>query len=248
MDFEQVIISLYCLFSIVSLTSGEDCLKIDQCSCKTSQGAVDLHPLANDQENPRFTVVGGGYTYDYEPCKELTKPCATKTSGVAVCQRNTDNSYIAGDVDSATFSGVPFGNSRLNLTYTSENGGVLRKSVFHIVCVTTESGKLVSVKEDPPGSGVYLFELQTKYACLSPITPDNNKKHISTGSVLLIIFFVLITVYLVGGILFMKFFAGAQGVELIPNYEFWSSLPGYIKDGCMFTCRGCKTESSYSQI
>ena len=37
----------------------------------------------------------------------------------------------------------------------------------------------------------------------------------------------------------------ARGVEAIPNIEFWRSLPGLIKDGCVFSwskitglCRG----------
>lgn len=42
-------------------------------------------------------------------------------------------------------------------------------------------------------------------------------------------FFVLLVVYLVAGILFMKYRRGATGKEVIPNLEFWSSLPGLIK-------------------
>ena len=42
-------------------------------------------------------------------------------------------------------------------------------------------------------------------------------------------FFVVLVVYLVAGILFMKYRRGATGKEVIPNVEFWSSLPGLIK-------------------
>ena len=42
-------------------------------------------------------------------------------------------------------------------------------------------------------------------------------------------FAVLVVVYFVGGVLFQKYARGAQGAELIPNYEFWSDFPGLIK-------------------
>lgn len=42
-------------------------------------------------------------------------------------------------------------------------------------------------------------------------------------------FFVLLTVYSVGGILFMKFVKNSTGIEMIPNLSFWKSLPGNIK-------------------
>ena len=42
-------------------------------------------------------------------------------------------------------------------------------------------------------------------------------------------FFVILVIYLVAGILFMKYKRGATGKEVIPNIEFWTSLPGLIK-------------------
>jgi len=73
--------------------------------------------------------------------------------------------------------------------------------------------------------------------------PSNNETSsgLSTGSVLLIIFFVVVVVYVVGGILFNRLYRNATGINLIPNLEFWGSLPGLTKDGIMFvvsTIRG----------
>ena len=45
-------------------------------------------------------------------------------------------------------------------------------------------------------------------------------------------FSVLVVVYIVGGVLFMKFARGAEGKEVIPNVNFWSELPGNIKVVC----------------
>ena len=40
-----------------------------------------------------------------------------------------------------------------------------------------------------------------------------------------------LTVYFLVGFLFLKFARGAEGVEAIPQGEFWLSLPGLVKDG-----------------
>jgi len=40
---------------------------------------------------------------------------------------------------------------------------------------------------------------------------------------------VLLIVYFVGGILLLRYWRGARGLEQIPNFEFWKSLPGLIK-------------------
>ena len=42
-------------------------------------------------------------------------------------------------------------------------------------------------------------------------------------------FLSVLFVYLVGGVLFNKFQRGATGKELVPNYSFWSELPGLVK-------------------
>ena len=42
-------------------------------------------------------------------------------------------------------------------------------------------------------------------------------------------FSVLVVLYLVVGMLFMKFGRGAQGKEVIPNVDLWIALPGYVK-------------------
>jgi hypothetical protein len=36
-------------------------------------------------------------------------------------------------------------------------------------------------------------------------------------------------VYLIGGLLYNKFAKGASGVEMVPNVDFWKTLPGLAK-------------------
>ena len=40
---------------------------------------------------------------------------------------------------------------------------------------------------------------------------------------------VAATVYLIGGFIFKHFYLNAQGVEIIPNYSFWSDFPLLVR-------------------
>jgi hypothetical protein len=50
-------------------------------------------------------------------------------------------------------------------------------------------------------------------------------------------FFVLLVVYLVAGILILRFGRGARGVEQIPNVDFWKELPLLVKVRLIFHLR-----------
>ena len=40
---------------------------------------------------------------------------------------------------------------------------------------------------------------------------------------------MFVVIYVVGGILVMRFVRGARGVEMIPHYTFWSDFPLLIR-------------------
>ena len=43
-------------------------------------------------------------------------------------------------------------------------------------------------------------------------------------------FFVLLFVYLIGGIVIKKYKMGVESMpEMIPNYEFWAGIPSLVK-------------------
>jgi len=77
--------------------------------------------------------------------------------------------------------------------------------------------------------------------------PGTVPSGLSPGDVMLIIFFCGFGVYFIIGILVKRFHMGETGAQMIPNVEFWSGLPGLVKDGFMFLinkCRGRNTEYS----
>ncbi|XP_038068347.1 uncharacterized protein LOC119737801 [Patiria miniata] len=84
---------------------------------------------------------------------------------------------------------------------------------------------------------------------------ERQTSSLSAGTIIIIIFFCLLAVYLIGGVIFNKF-SGTSGKELIPNYDTWNRLPEDVMLGCGFffnciTCQaGTQTSShdSYDKI
>ncbi|KAJ8354988.1 hypothetical protein SKAU_G00225550 [Synaphobranchus kaupii] len=104
-----------------------------------------------------------------------------------------------------------------------QNGGV---SAGELSVVMEEKGK--------DNNCFYLFELDSSAVCPAiPAIPS----HLSVGSVLLIVGFSFLAVYLIGGFLYQRLVVGAKGVEQFPNYTFWQEIGNLTADGCDFVCR-----------
>ncbi|KAK3097066.1 hypothetical protein FSP39_006078 [Pinctada imbricata] len=78
-------------------------------------------------------------------------------------------------------------------------------------------------------------------ACVT-LTPAEKLNLLSAGSVLIIIFFVSLTIYFLFGSVF-NYCRGYRGKDVIPQSEFWVDLPVLVADGIIFTCRCGKSES-----
>lgn len=127
--------------------------------------------------------------------------------------------------------------------YHSHCNNVERLAVVLITCDPgVEKGSIKVIEEyrnstkDDRGNLVplecyYLFELNNDAACTV------KAKHLSPGSILLIILIVLGSAYLLLGFLYQRYVAGAKGLEQIPNYDFWRNCGSLQADGCNFMCR-----------
>ncbi|GFS30430.1 cation-dependent mannose-6-phosphate receptor, partial [Trichonephila inaurata madagascariensis] len=89
----------------------------------------------------------------------------------------------------------------------------------------------------------YLFELGSNVSCTvkkEEILPQK----LSSGSVFCILFFTVVSVYLICGFLYKRIVIGAKGMEQIPNYTFWRDFGNLQADGCDYICRcGPRQES-----
>ncbi|XP_029928961.1 cation-dependent mannose-6-phosphate receptor [Myripristis murdjan] len=109
-----------------------------------------------------------------------------------------------------------------------------RKAIVMISCNRkTEMGPLEVILEDRDRKEdcFYLFELDSSVVC--PVL----QSHLSIGSIILIIGFCLLAVYLIGGFLYQRLVVGAKGMEQFPNYAFWVEVGNLTADGCDFVCR-----------
>jgi len=115
--------------------------------------------------------------------------------------------------------------------------GVPRSMQIDFVCSPNSGTGKVTYVDENKTTFRYYFLWTTQYACTnSPNIPSGSSGDdgLSGGSIFLIIFFVCVFVYFAAGIAYKKFKVHAEGIELLPNTEFWISFPGLIKDGCLF--------------
>ncbi|KAL9966638.1 hypothetical protein ACROYT_G024746 [Oculina patagonica] len=174
-----------------------------------------------------------------------TYPCATTVTGFKV---NSDGTT------SITYQQVEHSNY---------------KSVFEIRLICDESkfpGEIGVVKEvqEYPLSA-YSTTLSSKCACddgcpINAPAKSGGSTGLSIGSILLIVFFVLLIIYIIGGVLINKYKLGVESLpEMCPNYQFWAGIPSLIKDGIVFTfggiksvcsslCQTCNKDSKYENM
>ncbi|XP_076090271.1 uncharacterized protein LOC143062468 [Mytilus galloprovincialis] len=214
---------------------------VNSCKCDLEDGQViDLSKLAKKDGSARFVDIHDGLgsdTFSYNPCKGFSQGSC---SDVAVCQtRGTDN-YNAGDQKGA----VCFqDNTGISIVYTSDSPvmiqNVKRTTVLYLTCDSSTEGDLQVQGEITEST--YLMTLTSKYAC--PFTPSL----LSAGSILIIVLVCLLLTYFIGGILYQTFYKKAVGIERIPNYTLWTSLPSLVKEGSMFALTRV-TGKGYSKI
>ncbi|XP_062514442.1 uncharacterized protein LOC134190045 [Corticium candelabrum] len=237
-------------------TQTGSCRKTVDCICTYDDDwRIDLTPIAQSQFGP-----APGPTYDYYysywPCYDGS--VENVACNAAVIQAD-DLSYPTWCYSCGTAATNDFGTDSNGNVYIQYNGGDDgRSSKVVLQCSPNDEGTLNALGEQVPESKEYDFTFSSKYACpLSPGAPPPDKPNgsssvsvsVSPGTIMCIIFIIVLTVYFVGGVLLMKFYKGAEGRELVPNYHLWAAIPGLIKDGVkffigLFPCGGNVTVSS----
>ncbi|XP_065845833.1 uncharacterized protein [Oscarella lobularis] len=229
---------------------GEVCKKEGPCKCRSSKGVMDLSPLQNGTDSePIFSQISDGkYLYDYSPCADFSNNHCTD---VAVCQvaGNTSDSWFNCGKATDTSFGISDADQNIYIDY---KGGDPQSNISRssrVICVCDPSTRALIEAFGDGGTLEYDFTLTSKYCCFVSV-PQEGGGGISPGSIMLIVFFNLLFVYLFVGILYMKFGTGAQGKEVMPNGNFWFALPGLIKSGIVFTfrCGKVDTAGSYENI
>ncbi|XP_011172517.2 cation-dependent mannose-6-phosphate receptor [Solenopsis invicta] len=235
-----VVLSLFLLIMFCDTTSSE-CTQLAPCICSLPDGHYyNLTGLADAEP---FMDAKFNWTVYFHPCTNRpivigndNKTC-TAGNGVSLCMSNNNKKVlVGGKIENTHMKLSTEGNFPIFEIY---NNGI--RSTINIVCF---SDNKTNFALDPPSSDSknFYFKLVTPYGC--KIQPE---KGLSTGSVLVILFFVCFGVYFIGGIIALKTLRGATGWEMVPNHDIWFMLPSLVRDGVVFTFNCCRADS-YERI
>ncbi|XP_028414025.1 uncharacterized protein LOC114536938 isoform X2 [Dendronephthya gigantea] len=239
-------------FSFTTCINAESyhCKKVE-CGCEyTFNGTTYKISLEGiSKKNKKVTV--GYWTYYINPCYGFSVSDA-HCDDVRVCQAAGDGSFpLAKDINN--YGEYDAAKKSVTVNYSPVTYQDKQRTVQLIV---------IEASEAPPDVEIdgLTFKITMKSPSLAPhkVQPSSNqgkKGNLSTGSILVITFFVVLVIYLVSGALFMKYRRGATGKEIVPNVDFWSSIPGLVKDGCVFfgkkmkgLCERCCNREGYNEI
>nr|XP_058969865.1 cation-dependent mannose-6-phosphate receptor-like [Pocillopora verrucosa] len=196
------------------------------------------------------------YSYNWNPCTPFSSSSGCKDT--LLCQK-VPNKYYA--VATAVSSFDENSDGSINITYKPVISSLdyTRKAIIVLKCDQSQDrGKFSPFHEDDMTTSkksLYTATFSTKYACIE----SGGRGGLSTGSILLIVFFSLVLIYFIAGLLYNKIHKGVSSFpEMIPNHSFWGDFPFLVKDGCVFTFQGiagcCKrlsmkvTGDSYAEI
>ncbi|XP_074659466.1 uncharacterized protein LOC141912148 [Tubulanus polymorphus] len=186
----------------------------------------------------------GYYTYSYNPCTPFIEG---QCQNVAICEKyggggvgggfNIGNQPVSQwTVDSA---------NNVHLQYTGADGS----SDVMIVCDKTYPAGGSKFRVLNEFSNPVTFQVTGSELCAAPSGGGSgDSSGLSVGSALVITFFVLVVVYVIGGVSFLHFHKKAEGTEKIPNKDFWTSIPGLIYDGNMLIIGKLCKRGSYAQV
>ncbi|XP_070566715.1 cation-dependent mannose-6-phosphate receptor-like [Ptychodera flava] len=223
-------------------------------SSGTSLGQVDLRAIV-PKNPPLINMVQGedsSHKYSYNPCTPFSQGSSSGScTNKAACQFVSDGSeYTLGTQESVDYS-VDTSNN-VKFTYSDTQDTVKRTAEVTLKCDKNARNPKIKVAGEEVAT-YYKYEITTQCACpgvceggVAPSPPQSGG--LSAGSILCIIFFVLLATYFIGGALVNKYARQKDGTEIIPNASFWSDLPYLIKDGFLFAISPCKKQDAYQQI
>ena len=160
--------------------------------------------------------------------------------------------YRLGSVDLMIFN---FDNATKQFSVTATGGDKGRSMMINTQC--TFGNDFASLTETGETGNTYNFNLNlpSKRCTNSPPSGGGGGggggSSTDGGAIVLAVFFGVLGAYFVFGTIYLAAAQGKRGVEMVPNREFWFSLPGLVQDGSLFVLakiRGTASRGNYSQI
>ncbi|XP_069673275.1 uncharacterized protein [Periplaneta americana] len=246
----------FCIFTYWSYGSSAQniiCKKLDGCKCVLPDGiGIRLTPLF--EEIQWLNATGKNVMFYFHPCSTIPfgdhNNDADCSTGSSICLYNeTTKKYEnLGTSEEANFLFSDVSEAPI-IRYIHANV----TTAIQLSCVYRKQSSLSIIEAHSTGVD-HQLKLESYWACPAVIPQkiktvyDSTTRGLSTGSVLVIIFITFTLLYFVCGAIALKLLRGAEGREMIPNYDFWVDLPNLVKDGVMFVLSGCHSSPSYDRI
>ncbi|KAE8589637.1 hypothetical protein XENTR_v10017671 [Xenopus tropicalis] len=236
---------LWCvsIAALLAIAAGENL--VDSCqlvggdrkSVTEQQLLAKLAPLKGKRFEAKTQEGSDIYTYTFVVCGRVNNDSKSTNEGLVQSKDGSKDTSVIGRINDTH---IINGSDWIMLYYRSGDkydthcNNEARKAMVMISCNKGTVGDgftVIQEERNKSSECFYLFEMDSSLAC----PPEES--HLSAGSILLIVFAVLVAVYLIGGFLYQRFVVGAKGMEQFPNITLWQELGNLSADGCDFVCR-----------
>jgi len=204
----------------------------------------NLNALANPSADYPATSTDGRTYYANMCIPVITEGCPQNSAG---CQYAVSVSkwFSLGDVSTFTLTaaGNADGAGAKGVVIDFIKGTDGRSAKYVMICDPTASpaSGTVSVAESTAPAKQYTYTWKTSYAC--PVGGG-----ISPGSILLISLACGVFLYVVVGLIVKKFVMHAEGTDIIPNKDFWTSVPGLVQHGGQYVYGKIFKRNQYQSV
>ncbi|XP_070561994.1 cation-dependent mannose-6-phosphate receptor-like [Ptychodera flava] len=231
MNTDITLLLLFCVFCLFCSVEAD---------CKVGDSELKYLSILDPIKGKKISVSDSGkdysYKYDIGICTGVGD-----TDDVGVMQSDLKSSSPSlVNVGLITSTHIQEGTDWLLLTYrdgkeyASHCNKEKRKAVIMLVCDPKNligSATIIAENNNKTSECYYLFEVGSSVVC------ETSSSGLSVGSVICIIFFVLVAVYILGGVLYQRCVLGAKGMEQFPNITFWREFGNLVADGTDFVFR-----------
>ncbi|ELR11076.1 Autophagy-related protein 27 protein [Acanthamoeba castellanii str. Neff] len=183
-----------------------------------------------------------GWKYYNSPCQPVRgEPrCVSSDASTAMCQQDAKDVFAVGVLSKGTVGPLANGGEGFMVSFTAVN---TRGSKVSYICdAKAGEGKIKWTYIPPSGSPqpyIWEFEWRTSYACPTGGGGgggggggSSDSGGLAGGWIFIICLVSVTFVYFVGGLVLQKFYFKREGLEIIPNSQFWLALPGLVKRMC----------------
>lgn len=110
----------------------------------------------------------------------------------------------------------------------------------YLMCRDADEDTVTGRQDDEKTFDIYV---RSRCCCPGKCQFSGGSGSIGGGAVFLIILFVLVFVYILGGITFLKVFRGASGADMIPHRLLWLNILSYTIDGFRYSFQVVRHQS-----